>query len=106
MAGLDMFLQPSLWEGFGLVLLEAMSRRLPVVASAVSAIPEIVVNGETGLLVPARDPAALADALLTLLADRTLRLHMGLNGEDRLETRYSDARMADETIAIYQAWAR
>src|SRR5690606_14892666 len=89
MGGLDMLLVPSLWEGFGLVILEAMSQCLPVVATSVSAIPEIVVPGETGLLVPARDTHALAEAMVTLLADRSLRRHMGLLAEDRLETHFS-----------------
>jgi len=105
MAGYDIFLQPSLWEGFGLVLLEAMSRRLPVVASRVSAIPEIIVHGETGLLTEAKNVTKIADALRFLLNDRTLRLHMGLNGEDRLEAHFSDLRMADETITVYEQLA-
>ncbi|MCA9910174.1 MAG: glycosyltransferase family 4 protein, partial [Anaerolineae bacterium] len=55
MAALDIFLMPSLWEGFGLTLLEAMSVAVPVVATNVSAIPEIVAHQETGLLVAPRD---------------------------------------------------
>lgn len=102
MAGLDVFLMPSLWEGFGLVALEAMTRRVPVIASDVSALPEVVAHGETGLLVPPRDPDALADALQAILTDRTLRLHMGLLAEDRVETAFSAGRMADETITLYR----
>jgi glycosyltransferase involved in cell wall biosynthesis len=104
LAGLDVFLMPSLWEGFGLVLLEAMSRRIPVIASAVSAIPEVVAHTESGILVPPRDPQAIADALRLLLPDRELRLYMGLNGEDRLDTLFSAARMADETVAVYEGF--
>jgi len=92
---------PSLWEGFGLTLLEAMSARLPVVASHVSAIPEIVVHGETGFLVAPRDPEAIAYALRILLADPVLCKHLGLNGEDRLVTHFSADRMADQTAALY-----
>lgn len=101
MAALDIFLMPSLWEGFGLVLLEAMAQAVPVIASRVSAIPEVVVDGETGLLVPARDVDALAAALENLLADKPLRQYMGLQGQDRLETDFSAARMVDETAALY-----
>lgn len=101
MAGIDMLLAPSLWEGFGLVLLEAMAQSTPIIASAVSAIPEIVVNGTTGLLVPPRDPAAVADAIRQLLTDQPLARHMGLLGQDRLETHFSAARMADETMNLY-----
>ena len=103
MAGLDVFLLPSLWEGLGLVLLEAMSRRLPIIASDVSAIPEVVAHGETGILVPPEQPARLAEALRQLLDDPPLRRHMGLLGEDRLETHFNSQRMIDETMAIYAA---
>ena len=100
-----MFVLPSLWEGFGLVLLEAMSRRLPIIASRVSAIPEVVADGETGLLVPARDVDGLANAMRTLLSDRVLRRHMGMVGEDRLETHFGHARMANATIQVYREFS-
>ena len=93
---------PSLWEGFGLVLIEAMSKRIPVIGTRVSAIPEIVQDGESGLLVPPRDRAALAAAMQILLQDRALRRYMGLLGEDRVESVFSVQRMAEETLAIYQ----
>ncbi len=101
MAGLDVLLAPSLWEGFGLVLLEAMAQATPIIATNVSAIPEVVADGETGLLVPPRDATALADALRQLMADRALAQHMGLLGQDRLETHFSAARMVAETQALY-----
>jgi glycosyltransferase involved in cell wall biosynthesis len=101
MAGLDIFLAPSLWEGFGLVFLEAMAQAVPIIASNVSAIPEVVVDGETGLLVPPRDVEGLAEALSKLLSDKPLRQYMGLQGQDRLETHFSAARMVDETAALY-----
>ncbi|MGQ9888472.1 MAG: glycosyltransferase [Aggregatilineales bacterium] len=102
LAGFDVLLMPSLWEGFGLVILEAMSRRVPVIASRVSAIPEIVADGETGLLVPPRDADALAAALALLLSDYALRRHMGLLAEDRLETHFSAGRMVSQTVALYK----
>lgn len=102
MAAFDVLLAPSLWEGFGLVLLEAMSRRLPVVASRVSAIPEILVDGETGLLFAARDVDGLAKAVARLLSDRALRKHMGLLGAARLEEHFSVRRMVDNTIMVYE----
>ena len=102
LAALDVFLMPSLWEGFGLVLIEAMSKRIPVIGTRVSAIPEIVQDGESGLLVPPRDRAALAAAMQILLQDRALRRYMGLLGEDRVESVFSVQRMAEETLAIYQ----
>ena len=105
MAAFDVFLMPSLWEGFGLVALEAMAQRVPVIASAVSSLPEIIVPGETGLLVSPRDTAALAEALTLLLSDRALALHMGLMGEDRLETHFSASRMVEQTARLYHALA-
>jgi glycosyltransferase involved in cell wall biosynthesis len=101
LAALDVLIAPSLWEGFGLVLLEAMAQQTPIIGSAVSAIPEVVKHGETGLLVPPRDVDALAEALHQLLRDRPLRQHMGLLGRDRLETQFSAARMVEETVALY-----
>lgn len=106
LAALDVFLMPSLWEGFGLVLLEAMSKRVPVIASDVSAIPEVVVHGETGFLVSPRDVDSLRDAMLTLLGDRPLRLHMGMMAEDRVETHFSAERMAEATIAVYREFLK
>lgn len=105
MAALDIFLMPSLWEGFGLVLLEAMARAVPVIGSAVSAIPEVVVHGETGLLVPPADVDALAEALRLLLGDAALRRHMGLLGEARLEDVFSAEQMVAEYARLYRQLA-
>jgi glycosyltransferase involved in cell wall biosynthesis len=105
MAALDVFLVPSLWEGFGLVILEAMVHQIPVIGSRVSAIPEVVADKETGLLVPPRDVDGLVNAMNMLLADKSLRRYMGLLGEDRLETHFSAERMAEETAAIYRKFA-
>lgn len=102
MPGFDMFVMPSLWEGFGLVLLEAMAAAVPVVAAQVSAIPEIVVDGETGLLVPPNAPADLATALEVLLNDQPLRRHFGLVGQERGETHFGAARMIDAAAALYR----
>lgn len=105
MAAFDMLLMPSLWEGFGLVALEAMAQRVPVVASGVSSLPEIVMPGETGLLVPPKDVYALVEALTTLLGDRPLRQHMGLMAEDRLETLFSAEHMISQTVRLYHLLA-
>ncbi len=106
LAALDILLAPSLWEGFGLIMLEAMAQAIPVIASDVSAIPEIAVHAETGLLVPPRDVGALADALALLLGDKALRRHLGLMGQDRLEQHFTAARMIGETIALYEELLR
>lgn len=101
MASMDIFLMPSLWEGFGLVLLEAMSKRIPIIASRVSAIPEVIQDGITGLLITPRSADDLSTAIIRLLEDRSLRKHMGLVGEDRLEQEFSVNQMVDNTLAVY-----
>jgi glycosyltransferase involved in cell wall biosynthesis len=103
MPAYDIFLMPSLWEGFGLVLLEAMGASVPIVGSRVSAIPEVVQDGETGLLTEPRDVDALADHLALLLADAPLRRHMGMMGRERLETAFSVEKMVSETAAVYES---
>lgn len=102
MAAYDVFLLPSLREGFGLVLLEAMSRRVPIIASHVGAIPEVVIDGETGILVQPRGVDELAGAMARLLEDRALRKYMGLLGAARLEEQFSVERMVDGAIAVYE----
>ena len=103
MAACDVFVLASLWEGFGLVFAEAMAAGRPVVGTNVSAVPEVVADGETGLLVPPRDPRALAAALLRLLGDPEERRRMGRNGYARVRERFSAGRMVDETLAVYEA---
>jgi glycosyltransferase involved in cell wall biosynthesis len=91
---------PARWEGFGLALLEALLASRPVVATNVSSIPEIVVDGETGLLVPPDDPEALAAAVNRVLADPA---GYGERGRARALAEFSVARMADRTLAVYEA---
>ncbi len=98
----DIFAHPSRWEGFGLVFLEAMAAEVPIIATRTSAIPEIVENGETGLLVPVDDGDALSDALSLLLTNVPLRKKMGLAGRRRLEEHFSVQKMVEETAKIYQ----
>lgn len=101
LSGCDFFVFPSLWEGFGLVLLEAMALKKAIVASQVSAIPESVVHGETGFLVPPKDPGQLAEAILKLLQNPALRHRMGEAGYTRLHTCFSVANMVAETENLY-----
>lgn len=84
--GADIFALPSLQEGFGIAFLEAMASRVPVVAARAGAAPEVVPHGEAGLLVPPRDPGAMAAALTRLLRDPDLRERMGAGGRRRAES--------------------
>lgn len=99
---LDLVVLPSLWEGFGLVLLEAMAAARPVVASAVGPIPEVVTDGETGLLVPPGDPSALADAVVRVLRDPDLADRLGRAGRARAERTFGARRMVEQTDRLYR----
>jgi glycosyltransferase involved in cell wall biosynthesis len=101
LARADVFAHTSQWEGFGIVLLEAMLARLPVVATRVSAIPEIVVDGKTGLLTPPGDAVAIADALGRLLDDVALRRNLGEAGLNRAHDEFSVQRMVERTMRVY-----
>jgi glycosyltransferase involved in cell wall biosynthesis len=103
LAQADGFVLASRWEGFGLVFLEAMAAGKPVVATRVSAVPEVVADGETGLLVPADDPKALALALLALIHDPTNAVRMGQAGRARVLSEFSAAAMVERTIDVYNA---
>jgi len=98
----DVFVHSSRWEGFGIVLLEAMLAGLPVVATRVSAVPEVVVDGETGLLVDAGDDAGLAAHLTALLTDGERAATLGEAGRQRALSEFSVARMTDRTLAVYE----
>jgi glycosyltransferase involved in cell wall biosynthesis len=87
--GLDLFVLPSLNEGLPRVILEAMAMALPVVATQVGGNAELVVHGQTGLLVSAQDPAALAVAMIELLQNPEPARSMGRRGRQRVEARFS-----------------
>ena len=99
-AGLSLLALPSREEGFGLVAAEAAACGLPVVATAASSLPELVVDHETGLLVPPRDPAGLARAISRLLGDRALATRLGARGRARVLERFTRARMLDALEAL------
>ncbi|HTD80107.1 MAG TPA: glycosyltransferase [Chloroflexota bacterium] len=102
MHAIDVFAMPSIWEGFGLVLLEAMAAGRPIVASRVATIPEVVVDSETGLLVPAGDPQALADALADLADQPALAQQFGEAGQERLRRQFSIDKMVGDTELLYR----
>ncbi len=100
LAQMDLYVQSSVAEGMPNSVLEAMAAGLPVVATCVGGIPEVVVDGQTGLLVAPSDPSALSDALLTLLADRPVAQRFGRAGRARVEANFGEARMIREVEAL------
>jgi len=101
-AACDVFCYPSLWEGFGLTPAEAQACGKPVVAFKTCAIPEVVKDGETGILVPPRDYNELARAICDLLLDEGVRLKMGENARKRAEKVFSWYRVAKQTLQVYE----
>jgi len=104
--GFDVFVLSSVTEGLGTSLLDAMACGKPVVATSAGGIPEVVADGETGLLVPPRDDHALADAIARLLGDEALRRRMGEAGRARVGERFSAERMVRDTLAVYEEAVR
>ena len=99
---LDTFILPSVWEGMPLCLLEAMSIGLPVIATDVGGVSELIVDGEHGYLVPAADPGALSRAMLSHLGNAGSAAAMGQNARRRFETRFAVSRMAKDYLDLYR----
>lgn len=100
-AAADVFVNPSDVEGLPVAVLEALSLGKPVVATAVGGVPSVVVDGETGRLVPPRDPVALADAIAQLLESPTLADELGKKGQARVEATHGLARMIERYEGVY-----
>jgi glycosyltransferase involved in cell wall biosynthesis len=102
MASLDLLVHPTSGEGFGLVLLEAMTQATPIVATRVGALPEIVEDGVTGVLVPPRDAPALSASIERMLGDSAILRSMGDAGRQRFERLFTINRMVTETLEVYE----
>ena len=98
---MDIFVLPSTWEPLGNVLVEAMAFGKPVVATNVGGIPEVVVDNETGILVPPADPSKLAEALLYLLQNPDIAKRLGEAGKKRVSDYFTIERLADELEEVY-----
>jgi glycosyltransferase involved in cell wall biosynthesis len=97
----DLFVMSSVTEGLGTSLLDAMACSRPIVATLAGGIPEVVDDGVTGLLVPPRSHQTMADAIVSLLADRSKRTTMGEAGFGRVNARFTVEKMIAGTAAVY-----
>ncbi len=103
LAAMDIFVLPSITEGLPLTILEAMAAGKPVVATRVGGLPEVILDGETGLLVPPRDPHALAQALARLLSDRRQAVEMGQKGRQRVMEHFTVTVMVRQIEEQYKS---
>jgi glycosyltransferase involved in cell wall biosynthesis len=102
MPAFDVFALSSKWEGLGLVLLEAMSRGVPIVATRGGAIPEVLQNGELGLLSDVGDVETFGRNLRRLRDDPTLRIDLIRRGHNVIQQRHSIAAMVRATTEVYE----
>ena len=98
----DLFVLSSLYEAQGRVIVEAMAAGLPVVATRVGGVPNVVVDGETGVLVPAADPQALASAIINVIGDRDKAKQMGQAGRMRVDPKFSVETMVEQIDMLYR----
>ena len=98
---IDAFIHPSLWEGFGLVFLEAMSFSLPIIATNVSAIPEVVEKDRTGVLVKPKNSEELFAAMEVFIKDKALAKKYGEMGKIRVKEKFSVENMVNKTSKVY-----
>ena len=106
LSGSDLMVLPSHWEGFGLVLLEAMEAGIPIVATRVGAIPEVMAEGETGIIVPPHDPDALATGLVHLLRHPETAVEMGCAGRRRLSEEFGMRKAVQAHENLYEELLR
>ncbi len=106
LASLDLFVLSSYLEGMGSSIMDAMAYNLPVIATNVGGIPEVVIDGKTGLLVPPRRPAALAEAILKLYRDSSLSTQFGQMGCEVVNQKFSAESMANKILGIYERLAK
>ncbi len=102
LAGFDCFVLPSLNEGMGRALIEAMAAGLPVIASRVGGIPALVEDGKNGLLVPAGDSSALADAIRKVIDDATWAVELGTRASKTIDTSYGATAMVRSIESTYR----
>lgn len=101
MSAMDIFCLPTLREGFGVVFAEAMAMKVPIVTSMIHPIPEVVINNETGILVPLGDTDQFVKAIGSLIYDKNRRYELGEKGRKRVEQYFDEKLMFERTLRIY-----
>jgi glycosyltransferase involved in cell wall biosynthesis len=101
LANCDLFVLPSVYEGLPLAMLEAMAEARPVIATAIGGVDEVVTDGQTGLMVQPTDPAALATAIQTVIANPQLAQTLGTNGRELVRSRFRAELMVRGVAAVY-----
>jgi glycosyltransferase involved in cell wall biosynthesis len=102
LSALDLFVLPSLSEALGIAVIEALLMRVPVVATNVGGVPEVVKSGETGLLVPPKDPIRLGEAIAYVYSNRDRAIAMARAGERRVRGMFEISRLAQRQVELYE----
>jgi glycosyltransferase involved in cell wall biosynthesis len=101
-ASLDIMVSASRQEGLPIAILEGMASRLPLIATAVGAVPTVVLDGRTGVLLPPENPELLASAILNLLQNPAEQKRLGAAGRKLIEDEFSAQRMTDDYLRVYE----
>lgn len=103
LSAIDILVIPSLLEGFPMITLEGMAMAKPIIATSIHGISEQIIDGESGILIPPKNPIALAEALCNLLRDTKRMKDLGLNARKRAEKQFSVEKMITETEKVFQS---
>jgi glycosyltransferase involved in cell wall biosynthesis len=98
----DAYALPSRSEALGISIIEASAAAIPIVAASVGGVPEVVLDGETGILVPPQEPAALAEALTRMYSDDALANRLGQNARQRYLSCFTVDQMVQSTLNVYR----
>jgi glycosyltransferase involved in cell wall biosynthesis len=103
LTAIDILVIPSLLEGFPMITLEGIAMAKPIIATRIDGINEQIVDGESGILIPPRDPSAIAEAIVRVITEKELAHSLGLGGRRRVEREFTVERMVSETENVYQS---
>jgi glycosyltransferase involved in cell wall biosynthesis len=102
LSAIDVFCLPSLQQGIGVMMLEAMALGRPVIASGVGGVVSVIEDNRTGLIVPPSDSRNLADRIIELLQNRERAREIAATGQQMIRDRFNETRMLDEMIQVYR----